>query len=136
MNELSTTPHGRLLSAAMALSLIGGGIAALLGGSIAAMAASPLCIGILCVSLIGAAALSLIAVALSIESSPWFGFICAIVLPVALFLYWVGLQLAVESNARWGIYGFMGLGALLAVNALRSKSAGEPAEQREPAPAH
>jgi hypothetical protein len=136
MNELSTTPHGRLLSAAMALSLIGGGIAALLGGSIAAMAASPLCVGILCVSLLGATALSLIAVALSIGSSPWFGFIGVIVLPVALFLYWIGLQLAVESGATWGIWGFIGLGVFIGVNALRVKSAGEPAEERQAAPAH
>lgn len=136
MNDLTATTHGRLLCAAISLSLIGGGVAALIGGSIAAIAASPVCIAILCISLIGAIALSMVAVALSIGHEPWFGFLGSIVLPVAMFLYWLALQLAVENQERWGIYGFMALGAVFGVTALRGKDAEAPAMQQTQASAH
>lgn len=127
LNELSGTPHGRLLSVAIALGLMGGGIA----GTIH----DPMGIALMCACLLGSVVLTLVAIALSIESRPAFGVLAAVVLPLLFFLYAVGLQVAIHHRAGWGLYGFAGLGALFAINALRSIKRPEPAAHRRVATA-
>lgn len=111
IQELSSTPHGRLLSLAITLALAGGGISALMH--------DPMGIALMCVSLLGSVVLTLIAIALSISNRTEFGVIAAVVLPLLFFLYAVGLQVAIHSHATWGAYGFIALGALFGLNALR-----------------
>lgn len=114
MNELSTTPHGRLLSIAIAVALLGGGISATIH--------DPMGVFVMCVSLLCSVVLTLTAIALSIEHRPAFGILAAVILPFLFFLYAVGLGV-VHLRAPWGAYGFIGLGAFFAILALRGKRA-------------
>lgn len=123
MNELSTTTHGRILSAAITVALAGGGISATMHDSTG--------IALMCVSLLGSVVLSLVALAMAIETRPAFSALCAVVLPLVFFLYAVGLTVSIHHHATWGAYGFIALGALFAANALRG--AGKKAEIRTPA---
>jgi hypothetical protein len=120
MNELSTTTHGRILSAAITIALMGGGISATIHDATG--------IALMCVSLLGGVVLTLLALAMSIESRPAFAAFSVVVLPLVFFLYAVGLTVSIHHHATWAAYGFIGLGALFAVNALRSF--GKPAEVR------
>lgn len=126
MNELATTTHGRILSAAITIALMGGGIAATIH--------DPAGIALMCVSLLGGVVLTLLALAMAIESRPAFAAFCAVVLPLVFFLYAVGLTVSMHHHATWGAYGFIALGALFGANALRSLG-GKPAEMRTPATA-
>lgn len=123
MNELSTTTHGRILSIAITVALMGGGIAATIHDSTG--------IALMCVSLLGGVVLTLVALAMAIEKRPAFSALCAIVLPLVFFLYAVGLTVSIHHHATWGAYGFIGLGALFAINALRG--VGRSSEARTPA---
>lgn len=99
------SPYTRLLSIAIAIALIGGGISATMTGA----AAIPL----LGISLLGSVCLSLISIANLIEPRPFLAMVSVIVLPIALFLYAIGLGVVV-SEAPWGAYAFIALGALVA----------------------
>jgi hypothetical protein len=114
MNELSTTAHGRLLSAAMALALIGGGAAAVLQNGMSQ--------ALMSLAILLGGTLGIVAVALSIEEhkTPMFTVFAVISLPVALFLYVVGLGLSMKG-APWAGYCFMGLGLVFAGMAARGK---------------
>jgi hypothetical protein len=111
IHELSSTTHGRLLSLAITVALAGGGISALMH--------DPMGIALMCVSLLGSVVLSLMAIALSISTRTAFAVLAAVVLPLLFFLYAVGLQVAIHNHATWGAYGFIALGALFGLNALR-----------------
>ncbi len=129
INELSSTTHGRLLSVAITLALAGGGISGLMH--------DPMGIALMCVSLLGSVVITLIAIAMSISARTGFAVMSAVVLPLLFFLYAVGLQVTIHSHATWGAYGFIALGALFGINALRGgKSPVESAEQHETADAH
>lgn len=123
MNELSTTTHGRILSAAITIALMGGGISATRHDATG--------IALMCVSLLAGVVLTLVALAMAIEKRPAFAAISAVVLPLVFFLYAVGLTVSIHHHATWGAYGFIGLGALFGLNALRG--AGKPSEVRTPA---
>lgn len=126
MNELATTSHGRLLSAAITLALAGGGIAALIH--------DPMGIALMCVSLLGSVVLTLLALAMSISTRPSFAAVATVVLPLFFFLYAVGLTVSIHHKAAWGAWGFIALGALFGLNALRG---GKPAgSTQETAAAH
>ncbi|MEZ4302402.1 MAG: hypothetical protein R3B70_46170 [Polyangiaceae bacterium] len=111
MNELSNTTHGRILSAAITVALAGGGIAATIHDSMG--------IALMCVSLLGGVVLTLAALAMAIEKRPGFAALAAVVLPLVFFLYAVGLTVSIHHHATWAAYGFIALGALFGVNALR-----------------
>lgn len=129
INELSTTTHGRLLSLGITLALVGGGISGLMH--------DPMGIALMCVSLLGSVVITLIAIAISISTRTAFAVMSAVVLPLLFFLYAVGLQVTIHSHATWGAYGFIALGALFGVNALRGgKSPVEGAISHETADAH
>lgn len=108
MKELYTTVHGRLLSAAMAIALLGGGIASILQSSFS--------LPLMTISVFIGIALSIVAVGLSVEDhkTPLFTSLAVIVLPVALFLYAIGVSLAM-ARAPWAGYCFAGLGVVFAV---------------------
>lgn len=125
MNELSSTTHGRLLSAAITIALMGGGIAATIHDATG--------IALMCVSLLAGVVLTLLALAMAIEPRPAFAAYCAVVLPLVFFLYAVGLTVSIHHHAGWAAYGFIGLGALFGVNALRGL--GKPAEMQSHATA-
>lgn len=125
LNELSGTPHGRLLSVAIALGLMGGGIA----GTIH----DPMGIALMCACLLGSVVMTLVAIALSIETRPAFGVLAAVILPLLFFLYAVGLQVAIHHRASWGLYGFTALGALFVINLLRSSKRSETASHGDAA---
>lgn len=111
MNELATTSHGRLLSVAITLALAGGGIAAMIH--------DPMGVALMCVSLLGAVVLTLMALAMSISKSPGFAVVATIVLPLFFFLYAVGLTVSIHHKAGWAAYGFIAVGVLFGLNGLR-----------------
>lgn len=111
MNELATTSHGRLLSVAITLALAGGGIAAMIH--------DPMGVALMCVSLLGAVVLTLMALAMSISKSPGFAVVATIVLPLFFFLYAVGLTVSIHHKAGWAAYGFIAVGVFFGLNALR-----------------
>ncbi len=115
IHELATTTHGRLLSAAIALALIGGGVSGFIH--------DPMGIALMCVSLLGSVVLSLMAIALSISVNPSFSAAATIGLPLMFFLYAVGLQVAVHNHATWGLVAFIAMGSAMGLNALRSRLA-------------
>jgi hypothetical protein len=125
MNELATTPHGRLLSLAMTIALAGGGIASTIH--------DPMGVALMCVSLLASIVLSLLAIVLSIDSRPSFGVLSIILLPFLLFLYVIGLTVGTHHHAAWPSYAFIGLGALIGLNAVRG---GKPAHTGSETPAH
>lgn len=124
MNELATTSHGRLLSVAITLALAGGGIAAMIH--------DPMGVALMCVSLLGAVVLTLMALAMSISKSPGFAVVATIVLPLFFFLYAVGLTVSIHHKAGWAAYGFIAVGVLFGLNGLRG---GKP-QPAETATAH
>ncbi len=128
INELSSTPHGRLLSIAIALALVGGGVSGLMH--------DPMGIALMCVSLLGSVVLTLTAIALSISKNMAFGVMAAVVLPLLFFLYAVGLQVAIHNHAAWGAYGFIALGSLFGINALRGGKASSETSSDHTAAAH
>jgi hypothetical protein len=112
VNELSTTPHGRLLSTAICLTLLGGGLSATIH--------DPMGIALMCVAIVVGIALSLVATAMAIETRPAFAIFSIINLPFAMFAFVVGLGV-VQHGAHWGAYAFMLLGAAFGVLALMGK---------------
>ncbi len=124
MNELATTSHGRLLSVAITLALAGGGIAAMIH--------DPMGVALMCVSLLGAVVLTLMALAMSISKSPGFAVVATIVLPLFFFLYAVGLTVSSHHKAGWAAYGYIAVGVLFGLNGLRG---GKP-QPAETATAH
>lgn len=124
MNELATTSHGRLLSVAITLALAGGGVAAMIH--------DPMGVALMCVSLLGAVVLTLMALAMSISKSPGFAVVATIVLPLFFFLYAVGLTVSIHHKVGWAAYGFIAVGVFFGLNALRG---GKP-QAAETAAAH
>jgi hypothetical protein len=104
MKELYTTAHGRLLSAAIAVALIGGGAAALTQAQV-----------LMSVSVFIGIVLGIVAVGLSVEDhkTPLFTSLAVIILPVLLFLYAFAVSLAM-AQAPWAGYPFVGLGIAFA----------------------
>lgn len=102
MKALWTTGYGRLLSIALAVALIGGGIAG-------AMHNIPL----MCVSLLGGIITTVLAIGVSIERDTTFAVMAAVLLPFIMFLYAVGIGVVMHDapNAAWA---FVGLGAVFA----------------------
>lgn len=86
----------------------------------------------MCVSLLGGVVLSLLALAMSIESRPSFAAFSVVVLPLVFFLYAVGLMVSIHHHAVWAAYGFIAIGALFGMNALRGLM-GKDASARTPA---
>lgn len=127
MNELATTSHGRLLSIAITLALAGGGISATIH--------DPMGIALMCVSLLGAVVLTLMALAMSISKRPAFAVVATVVLPLVFFLYAVGLTVSIHHKAGWAAYGFIAIGALFGLNALRGGKPSEAAHET-PSAAH
>lgn len=127
-NELATTTHGRLVSLAITIALAGGGISALIH--------DPMGIALMCVSLLGAVVVTLMALAMSIGVRPTFGVYATVLLPLFFFLFAVGLTVSIHNHASWAAYGFITIGALFGANALRG---GKPMIPETPAaspPAH
>lgn len=127
MNELSTTPHGRLLSVAIAISLLGGGISALIH--------DPMGIALMCVSMLGGVVLTLMAVAMSIDKRASFAVMAIILLPFLMFLYAIGLTVSMHDHTQWPAYGFMAIGAVFGALALRGGKPPAPVTA-DPAAAH
>ncbi|MFO0591164.1 MAG: hypothetical protein U0441_26700 [Polyangiaceae bacterium] len=126
-NELATTTHGRLTSLAITIALAGGGISGLIH--------DPMGIALMCVSLLGAVVVTFTALALSIGARTAFGVYATVLLPLFFFLFATGLMVAIHNHATWAAYGFIAIGALFGVNALRGgkPAAATPAES---SPAH
>ncbi len=128
MNELSTTTHGRLLSVAILISLVGGSI-----GSVYRDATG---VAVMCASLILGLGLAFIAVALAVESSLRFAIRGVIALPFLFFLFVVGLAVARHDHATWAAYAFTVIGLLFGLNAVRGTFAIGPIVRHHPAHAH
>lgn len=118
-SELSTTPHGRVLCAAIAVALVGGGIGAAMRDGIGA--------GIMSGALIGAVTLTLFSVGLSIGRRPSFGLMAMITLPAPFFAYSLVINI-IEHGAKWAAYPLMLVGALFASVAVF----GGPVQRRRP----
>lgn len=111
MNDLSTTIHGRLLSAGILIALMGGGI-----GSNYQSATG---VAFMSASLILGLGVAFIAVALAVETSLRFAIRGVIALPFLFFLFVVGLAVARHDHAVWAQYLFTAIGLLFGLNALR-----------------
>jgi hypothetical protein len=97
------TGSGRLITTAAGIALTGGGIAALVGG--------PLAIAIMCVTLLLTIVVSLFAAGLGTEKSAEPVILFIVTAPWALFVYVLGLGLAIEHAPQVG-YALGILGAL------------------------
>ena len=96
------TGSGRLFTMAAGLALTGGGIAALVGGGTA--------VAIMCVTLLLTIVTSLFAAGLGSDKSAEPVIVILVTAPWALFLYVLGLGLAIEHAPQVG-YAFGLLGA-------------------------
>jgi hypothetical protein len=103
------TESGRLFTAAVGISLTGGGIAALVGG--------PTAIPIMCLSLLLTVLVSLFAAGLGSKDSAATVILLVVLSPFALFSYVLGLGLAIEHAPQMG-YAFGVLGALALARAV------------------
>lgn len=103
------TESGRLFTAAVGISLTGGGIAALVGGATA--------IPIMCLSLLLTVLVSLFAAGLGSTDSASNVILMVILSPFALFSYVLGLGLAIEHAPQMG-YAFGVFGALALARAV------------------
>jgi len=97
------TGSGRLFTMAAGIALTGGGIAALVGGGMA--------VAIMCVTLLLTIVTSLFAAGLGSDKSAEPVILILVTAPWALFLYVLGLGLAIEHAPQVG-YAFGILGAL------------------------
>jgi hypothetical protein len=97
------TGSGRLFTMAAGIALTGGGIAALVGGGMA--------VAIMCVTLLLTIVTSLFAAGLGSDKSAEPVILIIVTAPWALFLYVLGLGLAIEHAPQVG-YAFGILGAL------------------------
>jgi hypothetical protein len=97
------TGSGRLFTMAAGIALTGGGIAALVGGGMA--------VAIMCVTLLLTIVTSLFAAGLGSDKSAEPVILILVTAPWALFLYVLGLGLAIEHAPQAG-YAFGILGAL------------------------
>lgn len=97
------TGSGRLLTTAAGIALSGGGIAALVGGATAT--------AIMCVTLMLTIVVSLFAAGMGSDKSAEPVILTLVTAPWALFLYVLGLGLAIEHAPQAG-YAFGILGAL------------------------
>jgi hypothetical protein len=111
MNDLSTTTHGRLLSVAIVIALVGGSI-----GSTQHDAAG---VALMSASLILGLGLAFVAVGLALGSNPRFALLGVIALPGLFFLYVLALGVASRDHLTWPAYAFTALGLLFGLNALR-----------------
>lgn len=127
-NELATTTHGRLVSLAITIALAGGGISALIH--------DPMGVALMCVSLLGAVVVTLMALAMSIGVNATFGVYATVLLPLFFFLYAVGLTVSIHDHASWAAYGFIAIGAFFGANALRGGQRIIPEAPAAPPPAH
>ena len=114
------TGSGRLITTATGIALSGGGIAALVGGATA--------VAIMCVTLLLTIVVSLFAAGLGSDKSAESVILFLVTAPWALFLYVLGLGLAIEHAPQVG-YAFGLLGALALARAafLTEARAAEPA---------
>lgn len=128
IQELATTTHGRLVSLAITIALAGGGISGLIH--------DPMGIALMCVSLLGAVVVTFMALALSIGARTAFGVYATILLPLFFFLFATGLMVAIHNHATWAAYGFIAIGALFGINALRGGKPVVPEAPEAPPAAH
>ncbi|MFO0593610.1 MAG: hypothetical protein U0441_39075 [Polyangiaceae bacterium] len=128
MNDLSTTIHGKLLSAGILIALMGGGI-----GSLYQTATG---VAFMSASLILGLGLAFIAVALAVGTNLRFAIRGVIVLPFLFFLFVVGLAVARHDHAVWAQYLFTVIGLLFGLNALRGTHIVGPILPHPPAHAH
>ena len=109
------TGSGRLITTAAGIALTGGGVAALVGG--------PLAVAIMCVTLLLTIVVSLFASGLGSDKSAEPVILFIVTAPWALFLYVLGLGLAIEHAPRVG-YALGALGALALARAAFVSEAG------------
>ena len=109
------TGSGRLITMAVGIALTGGGVAALVGGHVA--------VGIMCVTLLLSIVVSLFAAGLGSDKSAESVILFIATAPWALFLYVLGLGLAIEHAPQVG-YALGALGALALARAAFVSEAG------------
>jgi hypothetical protein len=114
------TGSGRLFTMAAGIALTGGGIAALVGGATA--------VGIMCVTLLLSIVVSLFAAGLGSDKSPESVILILVTAPWALFVYVLGLGLAIEHAPQAGYaLGILGALALARAAFLTDARPAEPA---------
>jgi hypothetical protein len=124
MSSFFQSTSGRMLTAAVGVASLGGGTAIVMGGSMA--------LPIFAVTVLVAITLSIVGVALGVEEwSAYEATLAILSLPLVLFLFSQGQQVAMRDHSMGGAYALVALG----LAAFGRAAMGSPKGARGAAPA-